>query len=223
METTHAVYRRMPRQMIVAQEGFPFIAIALGGAIVLWLTGLVLGAGFMLALAAFVALFFRNPERTPPEGSDKVVAPADGRILSVEEGVSAPHIGRPATKVSIFMSVMNVHINRFPVTARVKGAFYTAGNFFVASLDKASEHNERHALVLDDGCGREFVMVQIAGLVARRIVCYLKPGDTIKRGERFGLIRFGSRVDLYLPPDIRIEVRAGERTRAGETVIGRVS
>jgi phosphatidylserine decarboxylase len=212
----------MPRQMIVAQEGFPFIAIALGGAFVLWLTGLAWGAGIMFALAAFIAFFFRNPDRTPPEGNDRVVAPADGRILSIEEGVSAPHTGRPSTKISIFMSVLNVHINRFPVTARVKGAFYNAGKFFVASLDKASEHNERYALVLDDRHGREFVMVQIAGLVARRIVCYLKPGETIQRGERFGLIRFGSRVDLYLPPDVNIEVRAGERTRAGETVIGRV-
>jgi len=212
----------MPRQMIVAQEGFPFIAIALGGAFVLWLTGLGWGALFMIALAAFVAFFFRNPDRNPPEGNDKVVAPADGRILSVEEGVSAPHTGRPSTKVSIFMSVMNVHINRFPITARVKDAFYSPGKFFVASLDKASEHNERHALVLDDGNGREFVMVQIAGLVARRIICYLKPGETLPRGERYGLIRFGSRVDLYLPPDVGVQVRAGQRTRAGETVIGRV-
>jgi phosphatidylserine decarboxylase len=223
METTHAVYRRMPRQMIVAQEGFPFIAIALGGALVLWLTGLAWGAGFMLALAAFVAFFFRNPDRTPPEGSDRIVAPADGRILSVEQGVSAPHTGKPSTKVSIFMSVMNVHINRFPITARVKDAIYNPGKFFVASLDKASEQNERLALVLDAGSGREFVMVQIAGLVARRIVCYTKPGDTLDRGERFGLIRFGSRVDLYLPPDVGVDVRAGQRTRAGETVIGRVS
>jgi len=213
----------MPRQMMIAQEGFPFIAIALGGALMLWLTGLAWGAAFMLALAAFVAFFFRNPKRTPPEGNDKIVAPADGRIISVEPGVSAPHTGRTSTKVSIFMSVLNVHINRFPLTARVVGAFYNAGKFFVASLDKASEQNERLALVLDDGCGREFVMVQIAGLVARRIVCYLKDGDTLKRGERFGLIRFGSRVDLYLPPDIRVGAKVGDRTRAGETVIGRVS
>ncbi len=212
----------MPSQTIIAQEGFPFIAIALAGAILLWLTGLHLGAAMMIAVAAFIAFFFRNPERTPPDGQGLVIAPADGRVLSVERDISAPHTGKPSTKVSIFMSVMNVHINRFPIAGRVKDAIYNTGKFFVASLDKASEHNERHALVLDDGMGRELVMVQIAGLVARRIVCYVKPGDTLSRGDRFGLIRFGSRVDLYLPPETEISVSPGERTRAGESVIGRL-
>jgi phosphatidylserine decarboxylase len=211
----------MPKQMFIAREGFPFIAIALMGAGALWLVGLPTGALVMFGFAAFTAFFFRNPERMPPEPADLIVAPADGRILSVEKGVSAPHTGRESTKVSIFMSVLNVHINRFPVTSRVVDAVYNAGKFFVASLDKASEHNERNALVLEDAAGRQYVMVQIAGLVARRIVCYMKPGDTLGRGERFGLIRFGSRVDLYLPTDVEVEVKPGQRTTAGETVIGR--
>ncbi len=212
----------MPKQTFIAQEGFPFIAIALAGTVLLWLTGHGAGTAAMLAVTAFVAFFFRNPKRRPPRGQDLVVAPADGRIIAIERGAAAPHTGASSTKVSIFMSVLDVHINRFPVTARVKDAIYSAGRFFVASLDKASELNERNALVLEDGAGREYVMVQIAGLVARRIVCYLRPGSTLTRGERFGLIRFGSRVDLYLPPEVRVEVPVGTRTRAGETVIGRL-
>lgn len=213
----------MPKQTFIAQEGFPFIAIALLGAALLWLVGLAWGAALMFAVTAFIAFFFRNPKRSPPEGNDLIVAPADGRIVAVERGARAPHSGEESTKVSIFMSVLDVHINRFPTTARVKDTVYSAGRFLVASLDKASEHNERHALVLEDGAGREIVLVQIAGLVARRIVCYLKPGDTLGRGERFGLIRFGSRVDIYLPPGARVDVSKGARTRAGETVIGRLT
>ena len=212
----------MPKQIYIAREGFPFIAIALLGAALLWLVGLYVGFYLMLGLVAFIAFFFRNPERTPPEGASLIVAPADGRIVSVERGVVAPHAGTESDKVSIFMSVLNVHINRFPITARVVDAVYSAGKFFVASLDKASEHNERHALVLEDGAGRKYVMIQIAGLVARRIVCYTKPGDTIGRGDRFGLICFGSRVDLYLPAGTEISVREGQKVRAGETVIGRL-
>lgn len=223
MENARAVHRPMPRQTIVAREGFPFIAIACLAALLLWLVGLPWWSLFMIGLAAFVVFFFRNPERTSPNGTDLVLAPADGRVLSVERGVSAPHTGKASTRVSIFMSVLNVHINRFPVTARVKEAVYHAGRFFVASLDKASSYNERHALVLEDGAGREYVMVQIAGLVARRIVCYTKPGETLCQGERFGLIRFGSRVDLYLPPEATVEVVPGACTRGGETVLGRIS
>lgn len=222
MENASAVYRCKPRQMIIACEGFPFMAIAALAALALWLVGLPAGCLLMMGVAVFIAFFFRNPVRVSPEGSDLVLAPADGRVISVERGAVTPHTGRPSTRVSIFMSVLNVHINRFPVTARVKEAIYHAGRFFVASLDKASEHNERHALVLEDGAGREYVMIQIAGLVARRIICYTKPGETLGRGERFGLIRFGSRVDLYLPPEVNVEVVPGSRTCAGETVLGRI-
>ncbi len=221
METTRTVYRRMPKQVYIAQEGYPFIAIALFGALMLWLMGVAIGTWIMLFIAGFIAFFFRNPKRTPPEGKDLIVAPADGRIVAVVKNSCAPHIGNRSTKISIFMSILNVHINRFPVTARVKDAFYKAGAFFVARLDKACEQNERHALVLEDSSGREYVMVQIAGLIARRIVCYLKPGDSLSCGERFGLIRFGSRVDIYLPPEACIEVKPGMKTRGGQTILGR--
>jgi phosphatidylserine decarboxylase len=221
MESALTAYRPMPRQLYVAREGLPFIAIALVAAGLLWLTGLDAGALLMLGVAAFVVYFFRNPERKTPGGPGLVVAPADGRILSVTGNVRAPSTGAMSTRVSIFMSVLNVHINRFPVSGRVKNVFYHAGKFLVASLDKASEHNERNGLVLRDDAGHEIVMVQIAGLVARRIVCYVREGDRRMRGERFGLIRFGSRVDLYLPPEAKVAVAPGEHVRAGETVLGR--
>lgn len=223
MSSIHRAYRPRPRQYFIAREGFPFIAIALFAAFAMRLAGLGAGVWVMIGIAGFVAYFFRNPERNAPSEDGVVVAPADGRILSVAHEVNAPHTGACSTRVSIFMSVLNVHINRFPVTAVVKKAVYSPGSFLVASLDKASERNERNSLVLEDEKGRVFVMVQIAGLIARRIVCYLKEGDFLPRGERFGLIRFGSRVDLYLPPEVRVKVRTGEKVRAGETVIGRFS
>ncbi len=223
MPSNPSAYRQRPAQYRIAVEGFPFIAVGALAALLLWLVGLPLAALLMLPLVAFTVYFFRNPERDPPEGEGLIVAPADGRVLSVVEDVAAPAGGARSTRVSIFMSVFNVHINRFPVAGRVVRVAYEAGKFFVASLDKACEHNERNTVVLEDDRGRQFTMVQIAGLVARRIVCYLREGDRLPAGERFGLIRFGSRVDLYLPPQARVEVKPGDRTRAGETVLGRLS
>ena len=223
MSSNPSAYRQRPAQHRIAAEGFPFIAIGALAALLLWLVGLPLAALSLLPLVAFTIYFFRNPERFCPEGEGLVVAPADGRVLSVVPDVVAPVSGARSQRVAIFMSVFNVHINRFPVAARVVRIVYDAGKFFVASLDKACEHNERNTMVLQDERGRQFTMVQIAGVVARRIVCYLREGDRLPAGERFGLIRFGSRVDLYLPPEARVEVKAGDRTRAGETIIGRLS
>ena len=223
MESALTPYRPMPRQSAIAREGLPFIAIALGAAALLMLVGLELGAIVMLGATAFVAFFFRNPRRAVPQEPGLVVSPADGRVLFVARGAKAPYTGSICTRVSIFMSVMNVHMNRFPVAAVVKRAVYHPGKFFVASLDKASEHNERSGLVLEDERGREFVMVQIAGIVARRIISYVREGDRRGRGERFGLIRFGSRVDLYMPLDSHPLVKAGDRVKGGETVLGRLS
>ncbi len=220
-ECINDAYRRMPRQLPIAVEGFPFIVAVLLASIAAWMMSLPSIAAAMAGLAAFIAFFFRNPKRNVPDAEGVVVAPADGRVIKVEKGTLAPHTGAPCTKVSIFMSVFNVHVNRFPTTATVRRAIYHAGKFFVASLDKASEHNEQNALVLEDAAGRELVMVQIAGIIARRIVCYAREGDCFSTGERFGLIRFGSRLDIYLPPEARIEVAPGEKTRAGETVLGR--
>ena len=214
-------YKPRPRQFIVAVEGFPLIVIAILAAFFMWIMGFVSGALVMLLVAGFIIYFFRNPERVTPLENGLVVAPADGRILSITKNVMAPLTGAASTKISIFMSVLNVHINRFPITARVVDSSYVPGKFLVASLDKASEFNERNLLALEDESGRQIVMVQIAGLIARRIVCYVKNGGFLRRGERFGLIRFGSRVDLYLPISAEIKVKVGEKVRSGETVIGK--
>lgn len=223
MDAALAAYRPRPRQLPIAREGLPFLGIAAGAAALAWLTGANLIAGALLGCALFIAFFFRNPERRVPEGAGLVVAPADGRVIAVREGEAMPLGGRPATRVSIFMSVLNVHINRSPVAGRVREVAYRAGRFFVASRERASELNEQNALLIDEAGGRTIVVVQIAGYVARRIVCYLRPDDAAERGERLGLIRFGSRVDLYLPPETAIAVAEGDRVRAGETIIGRWS
>ena len=175
-----------------------------------------------MVVAAFVTYFFRNPNRTVPQGDGLIVAPADGRVVEVRTETPTPHTGRSSVKVGIFMSALNVHINRFPITGTVAKLIYQAGKFLVATLDKASEQNERNTLIIEDEEGREFVLVQVAGIVARRIICYLREGDRIKQGERFGLICFGSRLDLYMPAGTSVEVKRGDRVRAGETIIGRL-
>lgn len=220
MESNITAYAPMPRQMYIAKEGHIFIALSLAAAAIAGLLGNASAIAAFLLISMFIAFFFRNPERHAPDGEGLILAPADGRVLSVGRA-TAPETGAESVRVCTFMSVMNVHINRLPVSGVVRKAVYRAGQFLVASLDKASEKNERNILVIGDEAGREIVIVQIAGLVARRIVCYLREGDALKRGGRFGLIRFGSRVDIYLPAGTKIDVRPGDRVRAGETVIGR--
>jgi phosphatidylserine decarboxylase len=181
-------------------------------------------AVFFTALALFICFFFRNPKRLSQahHEEDAIMAPADGRIIAVEEVAEDPVLGRPAIKISTFMSVFNCHVNRLPVNARVGKIVYHPGRFLVASRDKASEHNERNAVLLKDDNGREMIVVQIAGFVARRIVCYLQEGLSAMKGSRLGLIRFGSRVDLYLPPGtFELKVQNNEKVKAGQTVMGR--
>jgi phosphatidylserine decarboxylase len=203
-----------------AREGYPFI----GGTAFVTVVFAILGWGFLtvlcLALTLFTAWFFRNPERVPPAGEKKVVSPADGKVIFVGE-VSESRCGsEPVTKISIFMNVFNVHVNRVPVSGTVKDRFYNAGRFLNAALDKASLENEQAGLVVRTDDGQLVLFVQIAGLIARRIVTYPQVGDRIERGRRYGLIRFGSRVDIYLPPGSTVLARLGELTVAGETVLG---
>jgi phosphatidylserine decarboxylase len=204
---------------VIAREGWPFLA----GSVLL---GLVVGslAGWWWSApvwlwALFVLQFFRDPARAIPGDVRTVVAPADGRIVAVEKAED-PYLKRPATKVSVFMNVFNVHSNRAPVDGEVRQAWYDAGSFLNAALDKASVENERNALWLRADTGQDVTCVQIAGLIARRILCYVKAGDRLNRGDRFGFIRFGSRVDLYLPPEARIRVELGQKVHAGSTVVG---
>lgn len=208
------------RSTIFAVEGRPFFGALIVATV---LAALLQGAWWAIlfgALTAFVMYFFRNPERTVPQEEGAVVSPADGRIVQRKHVTEDRFIGGEAIKVSVFMNVFNVHVNRSPYRGKVTHVEYSPGKFINASLDKASELNERNAVLMETDSGKKILFVQIAGLVARRIVCYVKPGDELEKGERFGLIRFGSRVDIYFPPDADIQVRLGDKVAAGETVLG---
>lgn len=215
MDRKNRAFAPMPKERVVTPEGYPFIGIALGLTLAASFLGWILAAVLLGAVTVFVCFFFRNPRREAPREADVIIAPADGKILSIED------LG-PTTKISTFMSVFNCHINRVPVNGKVERVAYRPGRFLVASFDKASEHNEQNAVMMRDDSGRELRIVQIAGLVARRIICYLKEGFEVEKGSRLGLIRFGSRVDLFLPKETAsIEVKKGDRVRAGESIIGR--
>jgi phosphatidylserine decarboxylase len=204
----------------VARPGLPFIlAAALAAIISFFMDWNCLQVIFFLLLA-MTAIFFRDPRRDPPPPGFGV-SPADGRVIRVEEGAVCPLTQSKATKVSVFMSVLNVHVNRVPIDARLDEQKYMAGKFFNASFDKASEQNERNMLLLVDADGRKVVVVQIAGLIARRIVTWVKHGESLARGQRFGMISFGSRVDLYLPPEAEIMVGLGQKVYAGWSPIWR--
>ncbi|WP_224961873.1 phosphatidylserine decarboxylase family protein [Geomonas subterranea] len=209
----------------VAVEGYPFIAGFAAVAALLALLGQFLHFGFFFPAALFVLLslfsvfFFRNPERVTPPGENVVVAPADGEVIFLGK-VTEPHTGAEMEKISIFMSVFNVHVNRAPLTAKVVDDFYTKGKFYDVRDERATFENEQQGLVLETEKGLRMVVVQVAGLIARRIVCYAKAGDRLTRGRRYGLIRFGSRLDVYLPLGTGIDVVMGQKTVAGETVLG---
>jgi phosphatidylserine decarboxylase len=202
--------------------GRPFI---MGGLIIL-LLGFAIGAWLMwlgLVFTLFCLYFFRDPERFPPPRSGVFVAPADGRVVAVKPATPPPELGLgndPRWKVSIFLSVLDVHVNRVPADGVVTRIAYRHGAFVSASLDKASEANERNALAIRLPNGQEIAVVQIAGLIARRIVCSVREGDPVTAGDRFGIIRFGSRTDLYLPGGVRPLVVEGQMMIGGETVIG---
>ncbi len=205
--------------------GRPFI----GGGIVLALLGLFVAAwlawlGVLFTL--FCLYFFRDPDRVPPKRVGAVVAPADGRVVSVTQAVPPVELGLgdgPRWRVAIFLSVLDVHVNRMPASGTVTRIAYRAGKFVNASMDKASEHNERNALALRLPDGRQMAVVQIAGLIARRIVCQVREGQAVLGGSRFGIIRFGSRTDLYLPEGVRPLVEEGQLTIGGETVLAELS
>jgi phosphatidylserine decarboxylase len=205
----------------IHRDGWPFVgAFAVATAIlaVLWPPLGWIGA----ILTGWCAYFFRDPPRVTPTREGLVVSPADGIVQMIQPAVPPPELGlepRPLTRISVFMNIFNVHVNRSPVDGRVINLAYRPGKFFNASLDKASEHNERQAIRLSLADGRDLAVVQIAGLMARRIRCDLKPEQTVRAGMRFGLIRFGSRVDVYLPEGVAPLVVEGQTTIAGETVI----
>ena len=204
----------------LAREGWPFIALSLALALLASSAG-VWSLPFWL-IFVFCLQFFRDPARVIAGGAKSIVAPADGRIVVVEE-TDDPYLKRRALKVSVFMNVFNVHSNRAPIASRVEQKWYNPGRFLNAALDKASVENERCALHLKTADGRDVTCVQIAGLVARRILNYVEPGTALSAGQRYGFIRFGSRVDLYLPLDAQVKVVIGDKVSASSTVLAELS
>lgn len=208
------------KQFPIVKEGFVFIGI--GGVLTL-AAALFFGgpAAVLPGLFTFFCIwFFRDPRRVVPQGENLLVSPADGKVVDVSRTEESRFLQKPAIKVSIFLNVFNVHVNRSPVAGKVVGIFYNAGRFFAASAPKASLENEQNALVLETTTGKRVVCIQIAGLIARRIICWIKEGSVTARGERFGLIRFGSRVDLFLPIETEILVSEGDHVKGGETILG---
>jgi phosphatidylserine decarboxylase len=203
---------------LIAREGWPFIALAAVVTVLLGAAGWWLLGALALAVLIFIVQFFRDPPRTIPQQQNAILSPADGRIVRVEKARD-PYLEREALKISVFMNVFNVHSNRSPVDGNVVNAWYHAGSFLNAALDKASLENERNALHLRTSAGQDVTCVQVAGLIARRILCYVKPGERVARGQRYGFIRFGSRVDVYLAPSAVARVAVGDTVFATETIL----
>ncbi len=204
----------------IAKEGYSFIIPMAMATLLFGLLGWLYLTGVFCGLTLFVIYFFRNPTRTPPSSEGAIVSPADGKILKIERHFENLFLHQETVRISIFMSLFNVHVNRSPMSGRVVERVYHPGKFFAANTDKSSLLNERNALLLCSRDGFEILFIQIAGIIARRIVCHSQKGDLLKRGQIFGMIRFGSRVDIYLPPSVDIRVRVGDHVKGGETILG---
>jgi phosphatidylserine decarboxylase len=202
---------------IIAREGWPFLGGAFALAILVTLFSTAWSIPFWV-IALFILQFFRDPARSVPRQENAVISPADGRIVVVEKSQD-PYAGREALKISVFMNVFNVHSNRAPVNGKIERVQYFPGKFVNADLDKASVENERNALVIKADNGETVTCVQVAGLIARRILCYVKAGDMLNKGQRYGFIRFGSRVDVYLPVTAKPKVTVGDKVSATETIL----
>lgn len=205
---------------IIAKEGWPYLALVGAVTLLVHFLGGIAWSWPLWIIFIFVLQFFRDPQRIPAMGRDLVLSPADGRIVVVEKA-NDPYAGREALKISVFMNVFNVHSNRSSVNGVVKEIQYFPGKFVNADLDKASTENERNAVVIDAN-GQLVTLVQVAGLIARRILCYIHVGDRLKAGERYGFIRFGSRVDVYLPLTAEPLVSVGDKVFATNTALARL-
>jgi len=213
----------MKHDSIIAQEGYPFIIFSLVITVLISFFGICWLIILMVALTLFIVWFFRNPERYFQDEEKLVISPADGKVVKIDDVEITGTIAGKYKKISIFMNVFNVHVNRVPYSGQIETINYHEGKFLSANLDKASVDNERNEVMIRTEDGRVLWAVQIAGLIARRIVCWLNVGTPVKKGERFGLIRFGSRVDIYLPEDSKISIKLGDKVKAGETPLGYLS
>jgi phosphatidylserine decarboxylase len=207
-------------QVPVAREGIPFIAFIAFVTVIVAVLDYDQLAFIFLLLTGFVIYFFRDPERILPDDEDVVVSPADGKVILVEKIFDDRFMNEHVYKISIFMSIFDVHVNRLPFAGEVEKILYVPGSFYAANTDQGGLANEHCAVILNTKKNFRYAVVQVAGLVARRIVSWVEKGDHIERGSRYGMIRFGSRVDIYLPQQLQPEVRSGQRVKAGETIIG---
>ena len=207
---------------MIAPEGIPFLlgSLALAAALFLVWPRTIPATLFGVLLVLFVGWFFRNPDRSPPSLPGAVISPADGKIVYAGDNPPGRYFGEPGKRVSVFMSLFDVHVNRAPVSGKVVSVQYHPGKFLAANVEKASLANEQNGVLLETPDGHRVAYVQIAGFIARRVVCDLVPGDTVRVGQRVGLIRFGSRVDILLPSSASLNVREGDRVRAGESIVG---
>lgn len=206
----------------ITRYGYPFIGWGLIFSTIFLISKIYSFFALSLFFSLFSIYFFRDPKRDIPQGDDVLISPADGRILKIEELDEYQYGEGGCVKVSIFMSVFNVHVNRIPFSGAIKKIKYFPGKFFNASFDKASLDNERNAILIETENNVSFWTVQIAGLIARRIVTNIKEGDKVTKGDRFGMIRFGSRLELYLPKGTKILVKKGENVSAGSTIISKL-
>ncbi len=211
---------RTEERHVFAVEGIPIITGELFLFVVLLLLHWYTTCGVWAVLVLFSFYFFRNPKRNVPDGDGLIVSPADGIVVDISTAEERFFLKKKALRVSIFMSLFDVHINRFPVEGEVVDTYYNKGKFYPANREKSSLLNEQNGIFIRTKSGKRLVVVQIAGIVARRIVCYAKRGSIFGKGKIFGLIMFGSRLDIYVPFSVKLNVRLGERVKAGETVIG---
>ncbi len=210
----------MKHKSIIVAEGFPFIILSLVFTLFAAFFGVLWLAILLAVLTIFIIAFFRNPERRFQDEEKLVISPADGKVIKIEEVDAREGMNGRFKKISIFMNVFNVHVNRAPIGGTIEKISYRPGKFVSADLDKASAENERNDVLIRTKDGYAVWTVQIAGLIARRIVCWAREGDTLVKGERFGMIRFGSRVEVFLPADSRVVVRLSDKVRAGQTPLG---
>lgn len=215
-------FRQKSRHIPFAREGIPYVMAPAFVALITAILGHAFPAWLFLLITLFIGHFFRDPERVAPTSDDAVVAPADGKVVAIEKVPEGRFLKQPCLRISIFLSVFDVHVNRIPYSGVIRGAYYQKGKYLAANLARAGRENEQSWLWIKTDGEQDIVVSQIAGLIARRIVCWPTMGDRVLRAERFGMIRFGSRTDLYVPVDSELLVTKGERVFGGETVLCRL-
>jgi phosphatidylserine decarboxylase len=216
-------FRKKQAHIPIAREGIPYILAAMFATLITAVLGWAIVTLLLLAATLLIGHFFRDPERVSIAGKNDILSPADGRVIAVKSIPSARFTDKPAIKISIFMSVFDVHVNRVPISGSIEGIHYEKGRFMAANHERASELNEQNWLWIRSDSGPDIVITQVAGLIARRIVCWPGIGDRVVQGERFGMIRFGSRMDVYVPENGEVLVSHGKHVFAGETVLCRMN